>query len=257
MSAAAPRANALPRPASAADIGRAPVNVLLYGAPGTGKTTFAASCPGPTLFFDVDGGLRSITSTKNPEKAKIFTELSIDPAQIFYFPIRSLADLFNRIEQVSNEFRADSNRYGTIALDTLTELQRVLIEDILRSQNRATPQLQDWNVVLLQMQRIVRAIKALPCHSVFLAHEQTKDGRIVPALSGQILTELPAYMDEVWRYVVAEQESISAQGQRVVKLTRMIRCNYATGMMTKSRAGCLPDWHPPIGSKLIPLAQAA
>lgn len=258
MAAAAPRVASPARPPSVADIGRAPINVLVYGEPGVGKTTFAASGPPPILFLDVDGGLRSVAGSKNEQKAKVLNDLGIDPRSIFYYSIRSLAELFGRIEQLSNEFKVDPNRYGTVVLDTLTELQRVLIEDILRAAaNRATPQLQDWNTVLLQMQRIVRAIKALPAHTVFLAHEQTRGDKIVPALSGQILTELPGYVDEVWRYVVAEKETISPQGQRVVQLVRMLRINHLPGVLTKSRAGCFPDWGKPNLRELISLAQAA
>lgn len=241
----------LARPKRVIDSLSSPFNCIIYGGPGVGKTCCAATAPPPILFLDCDEGLETLRSI-DPETAK---KVGIkDLNEIYFESIRSLKDILAQILQVKEQCAVQPGFYNTVVCDNLTELQRVLMNDILRSQDRVLPQQQDWGIILQRMQTIVREIRNLPVNSIFLAHERQKEHGIGPALSGQIEVELAGYVDLMARYTLVEKEVAGPDGKPVVKQVRKLRCQPLLGVnpvAAKARGWKFSDWENPNITELI------
>ncbi len=237
------------RPQKVTDLSQSFFNCIVYGAPGVGKTVFAATGPSPTLFLDCDQGLLSL---QNPDP-KLVQEYGIKTDEIYVEPIRSLEDVIRQINRIREENTASPGWWKTCVVDNITELQRVLMQDILRREGRATPQRQDWGTILMQMQTIVRSIRNLPLNTVFIAHEHRSETMIEPALSTSIRTELAGYVDLLARYVFLEKEVDGPKGKEI-KYVRKLRCRPQIGVVevvAKSRGWRFGDWEDPHLGKLI------
>jgi phage nucleotide-binding protein len=248
-----PPANRLARPQRIIEAKQVFINIMVYGDPGVGKTMFAATGPGPVLFLDLDDGTTCLTNP-NPQ---LVSALKIELNDLYEEKIRSLEKLKERVARIAMELRQEPGFWGTVVVDNLTELQRVLMDDILSSSGRTggTPEHRDWGVLLRQIQTVVRAIKSLPCHTVFIAHEENKEAKIAPALSGRIQEELPGYVDIVARYVLTDVEKRDPTTGAVKMATvRKLRCRPQAGpprVLAKDRSGRLDEWEDPHFGRMI------
>jgi hypothetical protein len=250
MSAAPPKAlsGRFQRPRRVSDVSQSYFNCILYGHAGSGKTTCAATAPGPVLFADCDQGLLALQNP-DPDLAK---QLGIKLDDLYFEPITSFDDMVGLISRISSELKAQPGWWGTVVLDNLTELQRVLLTDLLRQAERVVPQLQDWNVILLRMQAIVRSLRNLPVNTIFIAHERQTDQGIGPSLSGRIEEELPGYVDLMARYTILEKPD--PNNKDVTKTIRKLRCRAQLGAVpvkAKCRSSRLGDWEEPNISRII------
>lgn len=265
MSAAAPQAapkSRLPRPPRLSETRQHYVNIMVYGRPGVGKTMFGATGPTPVFFIDCDDGSLSV---ENP-MPELIKELDLKPQELYGRSVRSFEQMMNVIRQLGQELRTEPGFWGTVVLDNLTELQRILMSELLNRSDppRQVADIRDWGIILTQMQGFVRAIKALPCHTIFIAHESAKEVagpvpnskvlEVAPALSGQIQNELPGYVDIVARYLLVEREKRQADGTIQVETVRRMRCRPQVGsvnVIAKDRSGRLADWEIPHFSRMI------
>lgn len=243
----------LVRPQRVVDGEEKPVNLLVYGKPGVGKSVLGSTGPTPILFLDMDEGLLSVRKMKRA----LAQELGVDKSQIYVRSAKSKEDVRKLIIELYNEFKEDPKWWATVVLDNLTELQRILQQDILmRDGNRVAMKHQDWGILLNEMQVIVRLLKHLPCNTLFLAHE--KDGMEgnnsvkMPSLSGSISEKLPGDFDIICRYTLVEKEVPDpATQQTKTQVIRALRCTPTPTVQAKNRGGCLADWENPHLGKLI------
>lgn len=257
MNATTPKVGAPSRPARICDAAgyNQPFNAIIYGSPGAGKTTLAATAPGPILFLDCDQGLSSLRNL-TPE---FIAQVGLTPTKDLYSePITDLASMMRQINRIREDCQREAGFWRTVVLDNLTELQRVLMTDILKKNERIVPQLQDHGVILIQMQGIVRALRNLPVNTIFIAHERTHEGGIEPALSGRIAEELPGYVDLMARLTLIETEVEGPKG-KVIKTIRKLRCRQQLGLnpvRAKCRSNALDDWEVPHLGQLIDKTQS-
>ena len=144
-------------------VGEAPslVNMLIYGEPGVGKTILAGSASeieamGPVLFIDIEGGTMSLRN-KFPD---------VDVVRV-----SSWADML----MVYNDLQS-SDKYRTVVLDSLTEIQKFsmyhIMKDLLESdpdRDPDVPGLREWGKNSEQVRRFVRAFRDLPVNTIFTA----------------------------------------------------------------------------------------
>lgn len=123
------------------------INMLVYGSPGVGKTTLAASAQdspfgADVLFIDVEGGVRSIADR--------------DDITVFR------PDSFDDIKEVYLELKNGSLPYKTVVVDSIGETQALGLRTIMRTaKNPEFPQLQDYGKSNEQIGRLIRSLRGL------------------------------------------------------------------------------------------------
>ena len=135
-------------------------NLLVYGDPGAGKTRLAASAQdhpstSPVLFLDVEGGTASIRHRGD-----------IDVLQVRN--TKQFLDAYNRLEADSGE------TYKTVVVDSLSELQKLDMEDIMRQVARDNPKMdeevpsqREYLKSQVHIRKLVRVFRDLPCNTIF------------------------------------------------------------------------------------------
>lgn len=171
-------------------------NLLIYGESGAGKTTLAGSADDvpemrKVLILDVEGGTLSLR-TRYP---------NVDNVRI-----KSWDDMQN----VYNELYLDNHGYNTIVLDSLTEVQKMSMDTIMRKlvemhedRDADVPGIREWNINIEQTRKFVRLFRDLPINTIFTAlskvdkNPRTGVTRTKPYLSGKVADEVAGFLDIV------------------------------------------------------------
>lgn len=192
---------------------------LLYGPPGTGKTTFIGSGVAdercwPGIIIDTENGTSSIRS--KVRRLGIADIKEADPVPGKYDVVKVTE--WDQITEVYNEI-AESGRYKLVALDTLSEAAYLCLDDIVqyerrtnpkRASDKEVPELQDYNVSLTRMRKVVRYFNNLPGHVIFGCsagmdvHPRTKMPRAQPGLQGKLVMEMPHLVTTVGYFDVMD-----------------------------------------------------
>ncbi len=162
----------LDRARSTMDLDHSYFNMLVYGPPGTGKTFLArtaAEAGHRVLLLDADHGTMTLRDQDVPS-----------------IPITCYEDTI----EVYKELAEREHAYDTIFIDNLSEIQKMLV-DQLKHQHGRRFGLHSWAMIVDKTSALCRLYRALSMNIVFLAHsmEVTDEDRvrIRPALSGKKL----------------------------------------------------------------------
>ena len=207
--------------------------VLICGDPGAGKTLISSTWPNP-VYASAEGGLMSIADRDIP-----------------YTEIRKSEDLLrlkNALDQPA-EVREEMLGFPvqTVVIDTIDEIQRILMKERLDAQKREALQMQDWGWLNEQMQAIVRAFRNLDLHVVFTCHlkstEDQESGRVSyrPGLSGAIADSIPAYVDLALRLDVSTIAEVTDDGIEKRQVRSLISRPDHAHSWVKDRSGKLPE----------------
>jgi len=128
---------------------------LIYGNPGIGKTTFAASAQRhargkDVLFVDAEGGTRSISDM---DEIRVFnpTTKRDDDGDVISSAWEQLYEMYLFLAHQEHPFR-------TLVMDSLTEIQAMALEDVMRSSKTPEfPNLGDWGKCNVNMTKMVKA----------------------------------------------------------------------------------------------------
>ena len=198
------------------------VNMLVYGDKGSGKTTLVTTAPRPILFdsFD-DGGTLSIIDEIREGWILADTRWEKDD------PVR--ADTWQKwLKEMDRRIQSGLfNAMATYALDSLTVLQQISMNFVLRMKGRADgiPQVgkqgdNDYVTSQTGIERIITKILDLPCNVIITAHpdlsqeEGTKKLFIGPAVTGALKTRLPILFSEFY-YAKSE---VGKEGKQIYSL---------------------------------------
>lgn len=165
------------------------IKMLVYGQPGSGKTTMALSAPKP-LLIDFDGGIN-----------RVDYEFIKDTVQV-----QNYADILNLL---NNE---DLSDYETLVIDTGGKLLDSMAEYLIASNPRLGKRngsltLEGYGVRKVEFTQLLKLINSKKKHVVFVAHRTTEkngeDVRYVPLFGGSNYDSLATELDLVG-YLVAE-----------------------------------------------------
>lgn len=194
------------------------LNIMIYAESGTGKTVFCGSvvdvaAMSPALLIDVEGGAMSLED--------------------FYPDIDVVrVSSFKQLQKLYDELLSGKTKYKTVIVDSLTEVQKFSMEEIMAKAKREdsdvdedVPRIRDWGSNINQMRRFVRAMRDLPMNVLFTALENTdKDDstgkRLTkPSFSGKLQEEIPGFMDFVLYMYIKEMPGGAAQRLLLTKKT--------------------------------------
>lgn len=173
-------------------IQKRPINVLVYGNPGVGKTTFGATAPRP-LFVDLERGAIG----------KSLEQYDLSVVQV------------DKISQLGEVYlmakKGELADFDTIVIDSISEVMKQLQEEYAKTDpkdpNSKKITQNDWGKIISRAENIVRQFVNLPTHHViFIAKEaevSTDDETYIrPSVSGKKFpSDLSGYMDIVGRLV--------------------------------------------------------
>ena len=200
----------------------ATVNVLLYGPAGAGKSTAAASAPGPVMFINLEGPnalhfARKTARAADTEILEVRVDWGEDPRAYF-----------------REAFAAAKERgVNTIVIDTLGKLR----DGIAFSIGGESPSLPQWGQVGKAMTTILRELRDSDMNTVLICHERVLDSdtgdRIVePLVGGKTTTEAMAEVDVIAYCGAVRDEN----GTRY--LAQLVE---SKGRRAKDRSGALGD----------------
>ncbi len=176
--------------------------IMLNGRAGSGKTTIAATAPKPLLLVDIrEQGTKSISDVEG----------------VFVFNVESWDDVSpDNPTSIFYDLKANPTAYKTIVFDTLTQLQDVAMDKVLRDAGRSgeKPYLADYGTVNTMIKNLVRAYKELPMVKIFICQEKVNntEGKAAeqlnpeygPAVSPGIALAVCAAMDVIGHAYIDE-----------------------------------------------------
>lgn len=137
----------------ASEIDKQKIKALVYGANGSGKTTLCGTMPGERRLF--------ATNEQQGEQAALRVDSNLDVLRI-----RSADD----IRELLKELRGKDHGYDSLALDSLTEMQILLAEEIMAKKPETTNgkpkklSMEDFMFLHDRTRSLVRAFRDLDLH---------------------------------------------------------------------------------------------
>lgn len=206
------------------------INMLVYGTPGAGKTVLAGSADAvvemsPVLFIDVEGGTFSLRE-RYPD---------VDVVRV-----KTWKDL----QRIYDELFAMKHKYKTVVLDSLSEIQKFSMYNIMTDlvsehpdRDEDVPGMREWGKNIEQIRKFVRAYRDLPMHTIFTAlsaaDKNAKTGLMLhkPALSGKLAMEVGGFVDVLVYMYTKEVES---------EIRRLMLTTNTDEYVAKDRSDSLP-----------------
>lgn len=179
-----------------------PIQVLLYGRSGTGKTTLWSTFPGPVLGVICSGGtnpgeLRSIDTPENRDKIQTVT-------------LKRSGELL----EIMDHLRAGGLTYATLVLDHASGLQDMVLAELLNMSE--LPAQKAWGLAsqqtygqcVLQCKELLRSMLGLQCNVVIVAQERNfdeasgADHLIAPTVGAGLTPSLAGWLNTAVDYIM-------------------------------------------------------
>lgn len=210
------------------------LNMLVYGDSGVGKTQLLGSANAipelrPVLLLDIEGGTETLRHT--------YPDVEIVRVR-----------RWQQINDVYTELRRGKHKYKTFCVDSLTELQKFNMDNIMAELQKSDPgrdadipSIREWGKTGNQMRQFVRFFRDLEMNVFFSALEKTdkntKTGvtERAPDLPGKLSSQVAAFLDIVTYYYIRT----AGQGEDR-KLERRMLTKRTDAVIAKDRTGKLP-----------------
>ena len=193
-------------------------------------TTLDHTALRPVLYLDVDGGLITIRDRSDMDVRQIRS-------------MEEVREIHNILyDSVDWESDDPSVPYGTVIIDTLSELAKLDMRHIMKEANAANPRQhlyvpsqREYLIGGERMREVVRAYRDLPCNVLFCCHSgDAKDNSnatiFFPQFSGKLRHEIAGFIDIVGYMTADVEEGKFANFMQVTK-TRRVAAKDRTGSL--------------------------
>lgn len=139
------------------------MNVVLYGKPGTGKTTLASTFPKPALFIDIsEKGTDSIRDVKG---CRVVRVADWDELEMMYWYLKD-----------------NPEKFKTVCVDTVSQAQQLAIKHVMEEKGKpvepgklggwGTMTKKDWGKISSMLGPWITNMRDLNLNMVFIAHDR-------------------------------------------------------------------------------------
>lgn len=203
------------------------IKILVYGAPGAGKTRLCSTAPNP-IILSAESGLLSIR------------EYDLD-----YIPISSIDDLYEAYEFCTTS--EEMAKYDTICLDSVSEIaEQVLSEEKAGSKDGRLA----YGNLNERMTALLRHFRDIPGKNVYFSakmdYDKGADGVAMfrPSLPGKSLTQGIGYFFD-------EEFVLLAEKDKEGKVIRKLQTSGDNYYEAKDRSGALALYEVPDLGEII------
>ena len=202
-------------------------NFLLYGPPKSGKSSAAATAPGPILWLSAEGPgalayARKIARERNTRIMEVRLTNGDDAKQ-------TLREILLYVKRTEGKDAPVS-----VVVDTLAKVREALIVQLVQQGSKNS--LQQYGEVAKVLREFVRVLRDMPVNMVLIAHQEIADAdgdRIVrPLVGGALTEELPGEVD-VLAYTHSFDDPVAERRRYVGQLVE------AKGRVAGDRSGGL------------------
>lgn len=135
----------------------------------------------------------------------------------------------------------------TIVIDTIDEIQRILVTERLREKQQSAMQLQDWGWLKDQMTTLMRGFRNIPIHVVFTCHikevtdNSTGAMHYKPDLQGGFSDQVAGYVDLSLLISTKVEKEIVGNKLEDVEYRSLVSAPNSKYPFLKDRSGKLPS----------------
>lgn len=182
------------------------LTILVHGFSGAGKSTFAATAPGPVLVLDAESGSDYLGD--NDEQLMYWNPVTEQPPLAdgkWCYCVVNVLD-YETIVRAYEWLASGDHPFASVVLDSVSEIQQRCIDSIAGANQMRT---QDWGELLRTVAGQIRKFRDLKSHPVkplwavvFVCMSDKVDGKQLPLVQGKLRSFLPYYVDACgWLYV--------------------------------------------------------
>lgn len=188
------------------------IKMGLYGKSGVGKTRLALGLAKHFKTF-------LIFSEKSETSVKSYPEFDQIEPNLEYTEV----DSWEGVKKAFDYATENQNRYQWIIVDSLTDVNKRVIEDITENSREEVMSQRQWGQVTSRMERFIRFIRDLKTNVLFVClsvgdkNDMTGEVTQFPSLTGRLKEEMPAYLDVNGYMYTIEDRNTPGQVQRAIQ----------------------------------------
>jgi AAA domain len=197
------------------------LTLLVHGDPKSGKSTLAATAPGPRLFLDIEQGAKFLNI--KPTVWDPATQAPPEDDGTWDTAIVSVRE-YDTMLRAYQWLQSGKHPFKSVIIDSISELQAKVLENVAGRQQIQT---QQWGEILRHMAGMMRDLRDLTAHPtnpltcvVMTCMSRDFDGVKKPYLQGQAATIAP-YITDLTGYLTIEEFQHPDPSQPPYKARRM------------------------------------